>query len=90
MAYDVRDSKRLAKVYKKMHGYGDRMQYSVFACSLQESELIMMRGDLEEILNLNEDRVIIINTGPEKTPIGRSVITIGTQIMPDEGGVVVI
>ena len=63
VAYDVADPQRLMRTYKKMLGYGDRVQYSVFTCSLNESELILMREELEKILNLKEDRVIIINTG---------------------------
>ena len=34
VAYDVMDPARLARTYKKMLGYGDRVQYSVFICSL--------------------------------------------------------
>ena len=90
VAYDVSDPQRLARTYKKMLGYGDHMQYSVFVCSLNRSELVMLRTDLEEILNLKEDRAIIINTGSDNVPAGRSVITIGTQIKPDAERVVVI
>ena len=90
VAYDVMEPARLARTYKKMLGYGDRVQYSVFICSLSAQELVMMRGDLEGILNLKEDRVIIINTGPANTPHDKNIITLGTQISPrDEGAVVV-
>ena len=90
VAYDVSDPQRLMRMYKKMLGYGDRMQYSVFACNLNESELIMMRGELEGILNLKEDRVIIINTGSANVPSSRNVITMGTQIRPDVESTIVI
>ncbi len=90
VAYDVMEPARLIRTYKKMLGYGDRVQYSVFICSLIAQELVMMRGDLEGILNLKEDRVIIINTGPANASHGKNIITLGTQISPrDEGAVVV-
>ena len=90
VAYDVMDPQRLARTYKRMLGYGDRIQYSMFSCNLSAQELVMMRGDLEEILNLSEDRVIIINTGSSNISPDRNVITIGTQIgLKKEGAVVV-
>lgn len=90
VAYDVMDPQRLVKTYKKMLGYGDRIQYSVFSCSLSLRELVMMRADLEEILNLNEDRMIIINIGSSNTPIEKNVITIGTQLDLREDSAVVV
>ena len=90
VAYDVMDPTRLARTYKKMLGYGDRIQYSVFLCNLSAQELVMMRGELEGVLNLNEDRVIIINTGPANASHDKNIITLGTQINPrDEGAVVI-
>ena len=63
MCYDVRDEQRLVQTYKKMSGYGDHMQYSVFMCDLNSSELIMMKEELEDIMNMKEDSLIIVNVG---------------------------
>ena len=90
VAYDVMDPQRLAKTYKKMLGYGDRIQYSVFSCSLSLRELVMMKGDLEGILNLNEDRVVIINIGSSNVSMGKNVIAIGTQLDLREDSAVVV
>ena len=46
-----------------MNGYGEAVQYSVFVCDLNDKEVIIMRQDLESILNLAEDRILMINTG---------------------------
>lgn len=64
VCYDVSDPQRLARTHRKMLGYGDPVQYSVFLCELSRSELILMRGDVEETLNLSEDRVLIADLGP--------------------------
>ena len=64
VCYDVSDQQRLARTHRKMLGYGDPVQYSVFLCELSKSELILMRGDVEEALNLSEDRVLIADMGP--------------------------
>ena len=38
VCYDVSDPKRLAQVYKKMNGFGEPAQYSVFICDLSPKE----------------------------------------------------
>ncbi len=46
-----------------MNGYGEPVQYSVFVCDLNDKEIIIMKDDLGNILNLAEDRILMINTG---------------------------
>jgi len=46
-----------------MKGYGDPVQYSVFVCKLNGSEIIMLKQDIGEAMNFSEDRLLIINTG---------------------------
>lgn len=64
VCYDVSDPQRLSRTYRKMLGYGDPVQYSVFLCELSKSELILMRRDVEETLNLAEDRLLVADMGP--------------------------
>ena len=90
VCYDVSDPQRLARTYKKMNGYGDPVQYSVFLCELNAKELIIMRSDLEEILNLGEDRVLIINVGPATEKNYKQITTIGAQIKSQREDVVVV
>jgi len=90
VAYDIMEPQRLARTYKTMLGYGDRVQYSVFVCNLSPSELIFMQNDLENVINLKEDRIVIINTGSADIPVSRNVITMGTQINMNEESCVVI
>lgn len=80
VCYDVADPQRLAQMYKKMNGYGDPIQYSVFACDLSPKEMVLMRGDLGELIKESEDRVLIIDSGPTgKTASGR-IFTIGMNL----------
>ena len=78
VCYDVRDPRRLVRTHKKMLGYGDPVQYSVFACELSRRELAYMHRDLRDILNLDEDRVLIINTG-DAAKESTAVSTMGAQ-----------
>lgn len=87
VCYDVSEPRRLASTYKMMNGYGDPIQYSVFMCELNDKELIYLKMDLEELLNLNEDRVLVINTG--KAIKNKNVFTMGTQLSKKEKVVVV-
>lgn len=80
VCYDVSDPQRLARMYKKMNGYGDPIQYSVFACDLSPKEMAMMRGELKKLINEAEDRILIINSGlVEKSANGR-IETIGMSL----------
>ena len=89
VCYDVHDPQRLVQTHKKMRGYGDPVQYSVFVCDLNDKEMAIMKGDLAEILNLAEDKVLMINTGPvEKSD--RHVSTMGTQINTEKEATIVI
>ena len=63
VAYDIRDDKRLRRVYKTMQAYGWAMQYSVFICDLDAMELIELRTELGAIINYGEDSIAIIDLG---------------------------
>lgn len=64
VCYDVSDPKRLERTYKKMNGFGDPVQYSVFICDLSPKERVLLEEALTEILNLKEDRALIVDLGP--------------------------
>ncbi|MDZ4805678.1 MAG: CRISPR-associated endonuclease Cas2 [Candidatus Eisenbacteria bacterium] len=71
VAYDVSDPKRLRQVFKKLHGFGDPVQYSVFLCSLSDVEKMKMRECLGGIIHHAEDRVMIVDIGPTE---GRAAV----------------
>jgi CRISPR-associated protein Cas2 len=89
VAYDVRNPKRLRLVHKKMCGYGDPLQYSVFQCELSEAERHLMIADLSEIIHHSEDRILVVNLGHRKRRAKHSVRILGSQDLPDERGPVV-
>ena len=64
VAYDVGNPARLRRVYKKMRGYGDALQYSVFRCHLSAKERELLITGLCEIIVESEDRVMIVDLGP--------------------------
>ena len=60
VCYDITDPKRWRKVYKKMHGYGRRLQYSIFRCRLTKIEIEKLRWELEQDLT-EDDKLLILN-----------------------------
>lgn len=59
ITYDVRNPKRLRRVAKKLEGYGERMQYSVFRCRLDRVALEKLCWELAEIMNDNDDLLVM-------------------------------
>jgi CRISPR-associated protein Cas2 len=64
VCYDVADDKRLRRTYKKMRGFGDPLQYSVFRCELSPTERQLLKETLWSILNWDTDRVMLVDLGP--------------------------
>jgi len=79
VAYDVADAKRLRRAHQTMRGYGDPLQFSVFLCRLSERERILMKGDILDAINQKEDRVVVIDLGPEGSAVEKRVEFIGVR-----------
>lgn len=82
VSYDIRDDKRLRKVYRTMKEFGVRLHYSVFRCDMARIDLTRLKGRLDGIINHEEDRIMIIDLGPVKGGIGQRLVFIGVR--PDE------
>lgn len=87
IAYDIRDPARLRRICKLMEANGERLQYSVFVCDLNRTELIHLRADGEDTMNLAVDSVVIVDLGDPSgdrfTFVGhrRQLPTRGSQIV---------
>ena len=90
VAYDVSNPKRLRQTFKKMKGFGDPLQYSVFICELSAKELIILEKDLTEIINFKEDQVLIVNLGPLNGRGSGALKALGRQALPKRREVVVV
>ena len=77
VCYDVADPRRLGRTYRKMNGFGEPAQYSVFICDLSPKERALLETALTEILNLKEDRVLIVDMGPSEGRGRESFTTLG-------------
>lgn len=59
ISYDIREQKRWRLAYKMLRGNGEWLQYSLFRCHLNKTELEAMRWELEKILAQEDDLLII-------------------------------
>ena len=90
VCYDVADPRRLARTYRKMNGFGEPAQYSVFICDLSPKERALLETALTEILNLKEDRVLIVDMGPSEGRGRESFTTLGTaRELPRRSAVII-
>ncbi len=64
VTYDICDDKRLRKVFKTMRNWGDHLQYSVFECQLNSTDLLTLKAQLKEIINAAHDQVLFVDLGP--------------------------
>ncbi len=78
VSYDIADPKRLSQIYKKMRGYGNGLQYSVFLCDLSIKERVIMISELSHIINHSQDSVYIFELGNSNSRIEEKVISLGT------------
>ena len=63
VTYDIRNDKRLKAVYKKMCGFGQHLQYSVFRCALSAANKVRMKSALADIIDHRADQVLIFDLG---------------------------
>ncbi|MCD9186641.1 MAG: CRISPR-associated endonuclease Cas2 [Pyrinomonadaceae bacterium] len=60
ISYDITDQKRWKKVYRRLNGYGRRLQYSIFRCRLTKIEVEKLRWELEKDMSI-DDKLLILN-----------------------------
>jgi len=59
VSYDVREPTRLRRCARILEGTGERMQYSVFRCWMNPTQMQRLRWQLTEVL-ASEDDVLMI------------------------------
>jgi CRISPR-associated protein Cas2 len=77
VTYDIRDDKRLRKVFKTLRNWGDHLQYSVFECQLNPGDLMRLKSELKSVINAAHDQVLFIDLGPAAGRGERVIESIG-------------
>lgn len=73
VCYDIKDERRLMRVYKKMKSRGLHIQYSVFHCRLSRDELLELKRSLGDIIEKSMDdiRIYSLPTDIKVTVLGQ-------------------
>lgn len=58
IAYDIADPRRLARVADICEDYGNRVQYSLFECWLDDDGMEVIWRRLSEVIDTQEDRLV--------------------------------
>ena len=82
VCYDIRDDKRLRKVFKTMRDFGDHLQYSIFECQFTAIDIAKCRHTLSEIIKHNEDQVLFVDLGPTEGRGERVITALGQPYSP--------
>ena len=75
VAYDIRDPRRLGRVYRCCKRAGLHLQYSVFLVRATAQQLDRLIRELESLIDPRRDdvRIYPVPENPEWTPLGRSI-----------------
>ena len=57
ISYDIAEPRRLRRVERAISAVGQRVQYSLFMCELEATQLTDLQRKLARIINVSEDSV---------------------------------
>jgi len=77
VSYDISDDKRLRLVAKTLEGFGYRIQYSVFECCLEPTNLAKCKAQLDAIIHHDNDQIIFIALGDAERDPGVVIEALG-------------
>lgn len=92
VTYDVNTSmpegqKRLRKVARLCMDYGQRVQNSVFECVLTETQLAVLKHELAQIIDIENDNIRIYFLNKNEN---RRIITLGRNDAIDVEGMLIV
>jgi CRISPR-associated protein Cas2 len=90
VCYDICNDDRRAKVHKTMRGFGDHLQYSIFECQLNASDLTRCRHLLSRIIHHTEDQVLFVDLGPVEGRGDRVITALGKAYSPFDSPCIIV
>ena len=79
VTYDICEPRRLREVFKIMRAHGDHLQYSVFRCELNKTELVLLRDKLSDVIHHGNDQVLFIDIGPSDGRAASCITSLGRR-----------
>jgi CRISPR-associated protein Cas2 len=89
VSYDIREQKRLCRVHKAMKGFGEPVHYSVFRCDLTPRGRVEMVSVLTDLIKPDEDRIMIIDLGPNDGRVEERIEFLGVHAVNVERKIII-
>jgi CRISPR-associated protein Cas2 len=77
VCYDITEDKRRDRAFKICKNHGTRVQFSVFECDLNATELTGLQRELLDVILKTEDQVLFVNLGPAEGRGERVISALG-------------
>jgi CRISPR-associated protein Cas2 len=90
VTYDISNDLRLRRVLKTMKGFGDHLQYSVFECQFNPTDLARCRHALGKVIHHRDDQVLFVDLGPVDGRGDRVITALGRPYSPLDGPCIVV
>ncbi|GIW43961.1 MAG: CRISPR-associated endoribonuclease Cas2 [Candidatus Binatia bacterium] len=81
VCYDIRDPRRWRRVFRKLCGYGEWLQLSVFQCRLNRVRRAELSAALDSLIHHDADHVIILDLGPADK-VSPKISSLGKPVEP--------
>lgn len=77
VCYDITEDKRRDRAFKICKNHGAHLQFSVFECDLNATELAGLQRELLEVISKTEDQVLFVSLGPAEGRGERVISALG-------------
>ncbi len=77
VCYDIAEDKRRDRVFRVCKNHGEHLQFSVFECDLNGSELASIQRELTAVILQSEDQVLFVSLGPSEGRGERVIAALG-------------
>lgn len=77
VCYDITEDKRRDRAFRVCKNHGVHLQFSVFECDLNASELATLQRELTEVISMTDDQVLFVSLGPTESRGERIISALG-------------
>jgi CRISPR-associated protein Cas2 len=77
VCYDIAEDKRRDRAFRVCKNHGVHLQFSVFECDLNATELAGLQRELQAVISMADDQVLFVSLGPAEGRGDRVITALG-------------